>query len=194
MPYKRRRVEHSSASVTTSSLASRSSARHTSAARNAVSGSPAFSNPAQHKRVSLKFSDSPLSKSDNGGTSSHGRDVLRPRATETDAEIQEREEHDSVNEIMMAVDIKKGGTVGCAYYTAREETLYLMQDLPSGDLAIVDTLKLHIQPTTVIISTRADEELEKHLSKDARAIERGEDDSMSYILLPSIHEAPRLIR
>ncbi|EPE36247.1 P-loop containing nucleoside triphosphate hydrolase [Glarea lozoyensis ATCC 20868] len=185
MPYKRRRVEHASGSVAASSSASRSSARYSSAARSTVSKPPAFRNPAQHKRVSLKFSDSPVSKSNNDGASSHGKDVLRVHAAETDAEIQEREEHDSVNEIMMAVDIKKGGSVGCAYYTAREETLYLMQDIPSGDLAIVDTLKLHVQPTTIIISTRADEELEQHLSKDARAIERGEDDNDvmgSYVL------------
>ena len=44
-------------------------------------------------------------------------------------------------------------------------------------LEIVDTLKLHANPTVVLISTRSEEGLENHLSRDARGIDRGDDAS-----------------
>jgi DNA mismatch repair protein MSH5 len=180
MAHKRRRVNPSSGAASGSSSASRPSVPSSSTARTAGStSSPAVRGLTQQRGVSLRFSNSRSSNVSRPGSSVRGGEVFGPRATETDAEIQEREENDSVNEVMMAIDVKIGGTVGCAYYVAREETLFLMQDISSGDLDIVDTLKLHIQPTTIIISTRADENLEQHLSKEARAIEKGEDDSMT---------------
>lgn len=59
-------------------------------------------------------------------------------APERDADIDEREEDDSLNEVVMAVDLRDGGTVGCAYYIAREEKLYMMQDVISGGIDIVE--------------------------------------------------------
>lgn len=82
-----------------------------------------------------------------------------------------------MNEIVMAVDMKERGTLGCAYYIAREEKLRLMEDVKMASLDIVDMLKLHAQPTVLLISSRADEELEDYLSKEARPIDRGDDDS-----------------
>lgn len=38
----------------------------------------------------------------------------------------------------MALDIKERGTVGCAYYVAREERLFCMEDLPKGGLDMVE--------------------------------------------------------
>lgn len=76
----------------------------------------------------------------------------------------------------MAIDIK-GSTIGCSYYVAREQKLCLMQDIQFGGLDIVDTLKLHAQPTRILISTRSDEKLEEHLAKDARGIDRGDEAS-----------------
>jgi DNA mismatch repair protein MSH5 len=96
---------------------------------------------------------------------------------ETDAEIQEREDLDTLNEIIMAVEMKERGPVGCAYYIAREEKLYLMEDIKYAGLEIIDTLKIHIQPTIVLISTRCEETLEEHLGKEARGIDRGDDAS-----------------
>ena len=83
-----------------------------------------------------------------------------------------------MNETIMAIDMKERGTLGCAYYIAREEKLCLIEDVKMAGLDIVDMLKLHAQPTVLLISTRADEELEDHLSKEARPIGRGDDDSM----------------
>jgi DNA mismatch repair protein MSH5 len=86
-----------------------------------------------------------------------------------------------MNEIIMAIDMKERGTLGCAYYIAREEKLCLMEDVKMAGLDIVDMLKMHAQPTVLLISSRADEELEDHLSKEARPIDRGDDDSKGYI-------------
>lgn len=38
----------------------------------------------------------------------------------------------------MAVDCKDHGTNGCAYYVAKEERLFCMQDVPKGSREIVD--------------------------------------------------------
>ena len=61
---------------------------------------------------------------------------------ERDAEIFEREDNDSLNEVVMAVDLRDRGTVGCCYYIAREEKLYLIEDVKSGGIEVLDTRKL----------------------------------------------------
>lgn len=46
----------------------------------------------------------------------------------------------------MAVDWKPGGTVGCAYYVAAQEKLYLMEDIKSGGLDIIEARKYPRHP------------------------------------------------
>ncbi|KAK6586221.1 hypothetical protein PZA11_001278 [Diplocarpon coronariae] len=124
-------------------------------------------------RISLRGSGSQSS----AFYSERDRDIVRSAVFETEAEIQAREDSDAINEVIMAVELKACGTIGCAYYLAREEKLCLMEDIEMAGLDIIDTLKLHIQPTVILISTRADEELENHLSKDARGIDRRDEES-----------------
>lgn len=46
---------------------------------------------------------------------------------------------DALNEVVMAVDIRgRNGTVGCAYYVARDETLHFMEDMQLGGVDVVD--------------------------------------------------------
>lgn len=45
---------------------------------------------------------------------------------------------DTLNEVIMAVDVRSRGTVGCAYYVAREEKLYFMEDVKLGGADIVE--------------------------------------------------------
>ena len=68
-------------------------------------------------------------------------------AGENETDIQEREDCDSMNEVVMAVELKGRGTVGCAYYLAREEKLCMMADISMAGLDIIDTLKVHVDPT-----------------------------------------------
>jgi DNA mismatch repair protein MSH5 len=88
-----------------------------------------------------------------------------------------REDADAMNEIIMAVDLRDRGTIGCAYYVAREEKLCLMEDIKMGGLDIIDTLKIHVHPTVILISNRSDEKLEEHLNREARGIDRGDEAS-----------------
>lgn len=39
----------------------------------------------------------------------------------------------------MAVNLTNSGTIGCAYYVARSETLYFMEDLKACELAVLDS-------------------------------------------------------
>ena len=45
---------------------------------------------------------------------------------ENDAEVKERENSDRLDEVIMAVEMRDRGTVGCAYYLPREQTLYMV--------------------------------------------------------------------
>ncbi|RAL65195.1 hypothetical protein DID88_001301 [Monilinia fructigena] len=96
-------------------------------------------------------------------------------AEENDSDIQEREYCDSMNEIVMAIELKERGTIGCAYYIAREEKLCMMADISMAGLDIIDTLKIHAEPT---------ETLENRLQKDAKGIDRGDANEIfgSYVL------------
>lgn len=60
---------------------------------------------------------------------------------EHDTEVLNREENDSLNEVIMAVDLRDRGTVGCCYYIAREEKIYMMEDVKSGGIEVIDTRK-----------------------------------------------------
>lgn len=66
---------------------------------------------------------------------------------ENEVDIEEREENDALNEVVMAVDLKERGTVGCCYYVAREEKLYFMEDVKHGGLEIIDTRKQSAAPS-----------------------------------------------
>lgn len=94
---------------------------------------------------------------------------------ESEEEIEDRENADALNEIIMAIDMRDRDTLGCAYYVARDEKLFLMEDIKLAGLDIVDTLKLHASPTVVLISTKSDETLEDHLAKEAKDAIEGDN-------------------
>lgn len=45
---------------------------------------------------------------------------------------------DDLGHVIAAIDIKDYGTVGCAYYSAEEEKLYLFGDTRSGGVETID--------------------------------------------------------
>ena len=49
---------------------------------------------------------------------------------------------ETLDEIVMAVDWKPRGTVGCAYYVAAQEKLYFMEDIELGGLDIIEARKV----------------------------------------------------
>lgn len=83
---------------------------------------------------SVRFDSQPLHfPSQNVGQ--HGRE----NGPERDAEIDEREEDDFLNETIMALDLRDRGTVGCAYYVAREEKLYMLEDVRMSGLEVIQS-------------------------------------------------------
>ena len=111
----------------TSSVAQSSPTRHLQQARSSQQ------NPK--KRVSLRPPGSRLSlvapSSQPRATHGHSRlastapsaDGMRP---ENEAEVEEREQSDNLDEVIMAVEMRDRGTVGCSYYLPREQTLYMV--------------------------------------------------------------------
>ncbi len=66
---------------------------------------------------------------------------LRP---ENAAAIAERENADSLDEVIMCVDMRDRGTVGCCYYVARDQKVFVMADVTYGGIEVVDTCSLHL--------------------------------------------------
>lgn len=58
-------------------------------------------------------------------------------APRTDSVLEDRSSDDS-EEVVLAVDMRDRGTVGCCYYVAAEETLYFMEDMPLGNAEVID--------------------------------------------------------
>ncbi|GAB1311213.1 hypothetical protein MFIFM68171_01423 [Madurella fahalii] len=85
----------------------------------------------------------------------------------------------------MALDMDKDGKVGCAYYSAIDETLFLEEDVAMGGIEAVDTLLLHVQPTSIIIPKRAPGNLVEFLERDAHRFDDDGDsrsEQGSYVL------------
>ncbi|KAK3362851.1 muts domain V-domain-containing protein [Lasiosphaeria hispida] len=71
----------------------------------------------------------------------------------------------------MGIDMGKGGRIGCAYYVAMDEVLYVEEDVAMGGIEAVDTLLLGVQPTTVLVPNRAPIELVELLERDAQRLD-----------------------
>lgn len=56
---------------------------------------------------------------------------------ETDRSVRAADD-DFADHVIAAIDMKGHGTVGCSYYSAEEEKMYLLGDSRSGDMEIVD--------------------------------------------------------
>jgi DNA mismatch repair protein MSH5 len=59
--------------------------------------------------------------------------------TENYQDPEDAVDADALNEVVMAVDLRGRGTVGCAYYVAREEKLFFMEDARLGGVESVES-------------------------------------------------------
>ncbi|KAL3463308.1 muts domain V-domain-containing protein [Aspergillus heterothallicus] len=59
------------------------------------------------------------------------------------------------DQIIAAIDMREAGTVGCSYYAAHEEKLYLLEDIKHSNTEILDTLIIQIKPTILLVSSRS---------------------------------------
>ncbi|KAK8048556.1 dna mismatch repair protein msh5 protein [Apiospora phragmitis] len=76
---------------------------------------------------------------------------------------------DALNEVILALDMKKNGDLGCAYYIASEEALFLMEDVSTAGPEIVETLLLHAKPTTIMVPPRVSQEAHDKLRRGAHS-------------------------
>jgi DNA mismatch repair protein MSH5 len=52
--------------------------------------------------------------------------------------VEDVDDSDALNEVVLAVDLRERGTVGCAYYVARDEKLYFMEDAQLGGVETIE--------------------------------------------------------
>ena len=77
--------------------------------------------------------------------------------TQTSRSIADAGE-DPSTEVIMALEMGRKNALGCAYYVAHDEKLSLMEDIQMASSGLVSQLRAFIQPSTVILSTRARDE------------------------------------
>lgn len=125
------------------------------------------------RATSRRESSAPLSSHLGYSHPSAGKQRRPETAPERGGDIDEREDDDSLNEVIMAVNLRDRGTIGCAYYVAQEEKIYMMEDIGFGGTQYIETcksllpmipnntnaqeVKLHAQPTVMLLSSRLDE-------------------------------------
>lgn len=97
------------------------------------------------------------------------------QTTDTANEVDQYDSgEDDLGHVIAAIDTKDYGTVGCAYYCAEEEKLYLLGDSRSGGIEAIDACKSHendtgyckiltarlvilqIKPTVILTSSRVE--------------------------------------
>lgn len=173
---KKKKDQPRSASVSANSP--QSSTTRSSVPRSSQSGSHSAQRPSR-PRVQIQSPDRDTHTDPVPETSSSSL----PREDRLLDEEDGLNDLDVLNEIIMAVDMKERGTVGCCYYVARDEKLYFMEDVKLGGVEIVDQCKcrlfqifqsnlavvrLYVDPTLILVSTKIDDTVIDRLDPEAR--------------------------
>ena len=96
----------------------------------------------QSSRRSSRRNSANNSAPDRRSTSSRqGPHVHQLSAQNVVNERNELQEAENLELVVMAVDIRDRGRVGCAYYVAREERLFCMEEVRAGDDSLIQTRK-----------------------------------------------------
>ncbi|KAI0845599.1 muts domain V-domain-containing protein [Daldinia vernicosa] len=143
--------------------------------------SPYLPQHPQRQRLSLRPPSSQISANNSsrpkGDNDSHIDDMLS------------NEDTDALSEIILAIDMKENGNLGCAYYIAIDESLFLLEDVAMSGMDLVETLLFHVNPTTVLISARAPEKLADYLARRAQGVDGNQDDLQSAYILRNLNSA-----
>jgi DNA mismatch repair protein MSH5 len=86
-----------------------------------------------------------------------------------DSRADDLQADDTLSEVIMSVDLTTRGTVGCCYYVARDEKLFFMEDIQFGDLDVIDALRIFIDPTVILVSTKIDDTVIDRFDPEARS-------------------------
>ena len=126
--------------------------------RNVGSRTVSRATSTQSNARSVSRASAPSRRSSTESLRGHGqqRSGQRPASAATSHTFGEREQSvplpepavddfdadpDVLSEVVMAVTLAERGSVGCAYYVAREEKLYFMEDVKLGGPDIIDARK-----------------------------------------------------
>ncbi|KAF2207500.1 hypothetical protein CERZMDRAFT_51161 [Cercospora zeae-maydis SCOH1-5] len=93
-----------------------------------------------------------------------------------------------LGEVIMAVNVTDRGAVGCVYYVARLRKLCFMEDVQAGAMDLVDSLKLFIDPTVILVSTKCNEDVINRLDPEVRNQRASEDGGSDQTRLPYLLE------
>ncbi|KAI1137035.1 muts domain V-domain-containing protein [Hypoxylon sp. FL0543] len=146
------------------------------------SPSPYLPSHPPRQRLSLRL---PSSQASSNLSRRHLEDDNASRGDD----VLSNEDADALGEIIMGIDMKDNGNLGCAYYVAVDEALFLLEDVPMSGMDLVETLLLHVNPTTVLISARSSEALANYLAKKAQGVDGNRGDMQSAYILRNLNSA-----
>ena len=66
---------------------------------------------------------------------------LQPPPQVPTSTSQNDDSREDADHVIMALDVKEKGNIGCAYYVSKEERLLCMEDIPRGEVDIMDRRK-----------------------------------------------------
>jgi DNA mismatch repair protein MSH5 len=93
--------------------------------------------------------------------------------------------NENENDIILAIDMQKNRTLGCAYYVAREEKLFVMQECILSDVTVIETLKLYVEPTVILLPARIEDSIWEYLNTDQKGGElESLDETGNYFQAP----------
>ena len=87
---------------------------------------------------SLRTSSVPSYSPTRNSKTHQQQSISVPRDAIEEEDAEGIEEDESMLERIMAVDMRDRGSIGCCYYIAANETLYLLEDIKSGGLETID--------------------------------------------------------
>ncbi|PYI25587.1 DNA mismatch repair protein Msh5 [Aspergillus indologenus CBS 114.80] len=83
-------------------------------------------------------------------------EATQARQNLSDSDLSLQPADDELDQVIVAIDSRESGTVGCSYYSVREEKLYLLGDLRHSDSEVIDSLIIQTSPTMLLLSPRVD--------------------------------------
>jgi hypothetical protein len=123
--------------------------RQSSSSYSQQSISPPKSRPRKHSRPSQQRSSARWPAVHHATHADARRSTPRQSCssqTSSHLAAEDEDSEDAVNEVVMGIDRSQRGTIGCAYYVAREERLYCLQDIVNGHADSVEICELSQNP------------------------------------------------
>ncbi|TLS27399.1 hypothetical protein PpBr36_05125 [Pyricularia pennisetigena] len=151
-------------------------AKATSLSRALPSPRPDRSSSAQLPSIASQRSGSLYSSS-----ASRSRQRTKSQAESDSGNFSDQDEYsDSSNDVTLALELQSNGAFGSAFYSAMEESLSIQQDTMAG-IELVETVLLHVQPTTVVVPNRASDELVTYLERRAHDVQGNSGANGAYV-------------